>query len=140
MESEQSVEEIAAARASAALPGLVRRSRRVIWIILAVQSILLAGALVTVGILIAAYIHVQDENHRLSGELSGAVRTIRSALCDGQHAIGTVNPPPQTTRVGVEFIESFREGFVRLGCQGHLGPPSKALIHLGAKYQISIRY
>jgi len=116
-----------------ALAGMVRRSRRVLWMVVFTQGLVLALAIIGIVVLAAA---LAKADHRIA---SDEVQ-ITSGLCDAQFTIGTAQLPAPASKLGVQFVEANRKAFTVLGCPGQLGPPSPGLVKLGRKYGVPIRY
>lgn len=123
------------------LTKLANRSARTIYIILAVQGVLLVGALALSATLGVALLGAKHRIDTLTTAQTGVVHRLTAALCDGQREIGEapVNAD-MTSRLGVQIVESFRKGFVVLGCPGELPAPSAALLAAGKKWNVPIRY
>lgn len=115
------------------LEGLVRRSRRVLWAVVIAQAALLLLALLAILLLTLS---ASADRHRIAADEA----TTRLAECDSHFTIATAPLPVTATKFGVEFVEAQRKAFIVLHCPGGLGPPSPGLVHLGAKYQVPIRY
>ena len=115
------------------LEGLVRRSRRVLLVVVITQGLLLMLAIVGIVALAAA---LSKADHRIAGDEV----TVTTALCDAQFTIGTAQLPAPGSKLGTEFVEASRKAFTVLHCPGRLGPPSPGLVQLGRKYDVPIRY
>jgi hypothetical protein len=137
-----------------------RSGRAVMWIQLG-EAILLALAAVAIVILVVT---VYDNRAQISRQQSviaaqqarlarqqqelatqaAAQRAetvrVREALCDSQFAIATAPIEPPSSKLGVSLVESFRKGFVVLGCMGSIGLPPKELQSLGHHFGVPIRY
>lgn len=116
-----------------ALALMVARSRRVLFVIVATQGVLLILALIGLGVLGSALIRAE---HRIAFDEA----TTASALCDSQFTIATAPLPPGVSKFALEFVEASRKGFVVLDCPGQIGPPGKALQEAATKYGITLRY
>lgn len=127
-------------RLEADLQSIVRRSRRVLWLVVFTQGAVLVLAVLAIVVLAVTLI---QEKHRISADeaqIEATQAVIRAAECDTHYAIGTSVPSPATTPVGVQILETERKAFVVLRCPGQLGPPSRQLVQFGRKFHIPIRY
>lgn len=121
------------AKLAADLTEMVARSRRVLAVIMFTQGAVLLAAVIAIVLLSFALVKAE---HRIAAD----EQTIGSAFCDAQFTVGTAQLPPTATSVGVAFVEASRKAFVVLHCPGRLGAPPPALVKLGTKYHIPIRY
>lgn len=122
------------------LQSMVRRSRRVLWLVVFTQGAVLCLAILAI-MMLAVVLFRQE--HRIGldeARIAAIAETNRSAECDSHFTIATAPLPPSATKLGVAFVIASRKAFTVLRCPGNLPPPPESLIKLAKQYGITIRY
>ncbi|MCW2929974.1 MAG: hypothetical protein JWM19_936 [Actinomycetia bacterium] len=105
-----------------------RRSRRILWVIMISQGVVVILLVAAVSVL---------------GVLQAEARASAQSQCEFYAPLvqaGQQLTPKSSTKLGIELVEGSRRALLGLGCSYPLPSPSPVLLQLGRKYGVPITY
>jgi hypothetical protein len=123
-------------------PGVLRKditdSKRPIWVIVIAEGILICVLSIAV---ITLLLQRVGETARVKQVVTDIVSTQCYFYVPLMISGNELPPPPKpASKLAIQLVEGSRQALYGLGCTSDLVPPSPALLKLGRKYGVPIKY